>query len=820
MADYGVNIKLLIEGNEKIQDLKKKVKEVTKQTNALSQAAKKATDEFIRVTRLGTDGKGAFDPGFVGDQGKKLREFNKEMKIRAGHRKELIEFGKEEIIQEDEIYRKEYKRLKQSIKIANQTNKYDKSVRNLKGTFDTLSGAQQTAFKGLEEAFSFFKGNKDLEGMQNVNAELDSMLRLRNDIDKGYTNTAKDLNKIKNIQSKINDFARQGLNVSAAQEQLNKTKLNQDQIGFKIKDKELEQLQQELKLLAEQSKQLAKQNKLKQSARQKELKLLAEQNKLKQSARQKIGNAASSALIGGAFPLLFGQGPLSAVGGAIGGAAGGLIGGQAGFALSIAGTAIGTALQELTDALRKPEENIQLLISKLGLVGSPTEKTALALEKLGLKSTASRLLLDEFNARLGQSPREINENSKKLVEFTNKINLLGTELTLLLANHLGPFIQSIIDFGKKLNQDQRFRETKSDFRDAVEDKGGNYWDYRKKLRGFVDEAREEGRAKGLNYADRNELVISKMNAYMYGANNPLDQKNKPANNIVPSKLGKDLIEEVRYQKDIKPLENLLALEKQRFTLTSEQSKVVQEQNKLDKLNFDLKIKEIEITNSSDATELEAQKKKIEAEIELGEARLKNAEIMANPVTAALVQVQKEMDKLNDAQYRMVELSKSISSSFSESFKGIIKGTMSVQEAFANMFSRIADHFLDMAARIAAAQLQKGILTMFNLGSSIMSGPGGGYFDPMTGKGIAGPNYGLADGGTARGNQSYIVGERGPELFVPRTTGTVIPNHELGGGANIVVNVDASGSAVQGNAGQSEELGRMLAAAVQSELVNQ
>ena len=802
MADYGVNIKLLIEGNEKIQDLKKKVKEVTKQTNALSQAAKKATDEFIRVTRLGADGKGAFDPGFVGDQGKKLREFNKEMKIRAGFGEELIEFGKEEITQEDEIYRKRYKRLKQSIKIANQTNKYEKSVRNLKGTFDTLSGAQQTAFKGLEEAFSFFKGNKDLEGMQDVNAELDSMLRLRNDIDKGYTNTAKDLNKIKNIQSKINDFARQGLNVSAAQEQLNKTKIGQDLIGFRIKDKELEQLQQELKLLAEQSKQLAK------------------QNQLKRSGRQKFRDAASSALIGGAFPLLFGQGPLSAVGGAVGGAAGGLIGGQAGFALSIAGTAIGTALQELTDALRKPEENIQLLISKLGLVGSPTEKTALALEKLGLKSTASRLLLDEFNARLGQSPREINENSKKLVEFTNKINLLGTEITLLLANHLGPFIQGIIDFGKKLNQDQRFRETKSDFRDAVEDKGGNYWDYRKKFQGFVEEAREEGRAKGLNYADRNELVISKMNAYMYGADNPLDKKNKPANNIVPSKLGKDLIEEVRYQKDIKPLEDLLALEQQRFTLTSEQSKVVQEQNKLDKLNFDLKIKEIEITNSSDATELEAQKKKIEAEIELGEARLKNAEIMASPVKSAIVNLEKEIKKLNDAQYRMVELSKSISSSFSESFKGIIKGTMSVQEAFANMFSRIADHFLDMAAQMAAAQLQKGFLSMFNLGSSIMSGPGGGYFDPMTGKGIAGPNYGLADGGTARGNQSYIVGERGPELFVPRTTGTVIPNHELGGGANVVVNVDASGSSVEGDAGQAEQRGSMLAAAVQAEIANQ
>lgn len=40
--------------------------------------------------------------------------------------------------------------------------------------------------------------------------------------------------------------------------------------------------------------------------------------------------------------------------------------------------------------------------------------------------------------------------------------------------------------------------------------------------------------------------------------------------------------------------------------------------------------------------------------------------------------------------------------------------------------------------------------------------------------------GLADGGPAFANQPYIVGERGPELFVPKTAGTVIPNDALQG----------------------------------------
>ena len=62
--------------------------------------------------------------------------------------------------------------------------------------------------------------------------------------------------------------------------------------------------------------------------------------------RGNMGNIASSAIIGGAFPLLFGQTGAAAVGGAAGGALGGIIGGQFGFALSIAGTAIGQFIQQ------------------------------------------------------------------------------------------------------------------------------------------------------------------------------------------------------------------------------------------------------------------------------------------------------------------------------------------------------------------------------------------------------------------------------------------------------------------------------------------
>jgi len=81
-------------------------------------------------------------------------------------------------------------------------------------------------------------------------------------------------------------------------------------------------------------------------------------------------------------------------------------------------------------------------------------------------------------------------------------------------------------------------------------------------------------------------------------------------------------------------------------------------------------------------------------------------------------------------------------------------------------------------------------------------------------------WGKAAGGPVTGGTPYVVGEKGPELFVPNSHGNIVPNHDMRGGSNVVVNIDASGSSVQGDAGQAEELGSMLAAAVQAEIANQ
>ena len=148
-----------------------------------------------------------------------------------------------------------------------------------------------------------------------------------------------------------------------------------------------------------------------------------------------------------------------------------------------------------------------------------------------------------------------------------------------------------------------------------------------------------------------------------------------------------------------------------------------------------------------------------------------------------------------------DLSVTISNDIKEGIKGLIKGTSTLGD----LLNNIADRFLDLALNQA----------LFGdiLGSS--GDKGGGILGFLTGGK-------LAKGGRAAGGKSFLVGEKGPELFVPRSTGTVVPNNKLGGGGStsVVVNVDASGSDVQGDDAGGQELGSLIAAAVQGEIVKQ
>ncbi len=186
----------------------------------------------------------------------------------------------------------------------------------------------------------------------------------------------------------------------------------------------------------------------------------------------------------------------------------------------------------------------------------------------------------------------------------------------------------------------------------------------------------------------------------------------------------------------------------------------------------------------------------------------------------------ELNTLTDPINQITAAAEGIGSAFANSFKGVVSGAMTAQEALSSFFQSVADRFLDMAAQIIAKWIEmtilNSVLSLFPGGGMGLGGAtaAAGKLNPAVGFGV-GPIGFRAAGGPVSAGSPYIVGEKGPELFVPGRSGGIVPNDSLGmGSANVVVNVDASGSSVQGDGNQANQLGKAIGIAVQQELIKQ
>ena len=155
-----------------------------------------------------------------------------------------------------------------------------------------------------------------------------------------------------------------------------------------------------------------------------------------------------------------------------------------------------------------------------------------------------------------------------------------------------------------------------------------------------------------------------------------------------------------------------------------------------------------------------------------------------------------LSKTKDLGSNFERIGKSIASGVSDNLTAAIMQTKTLGEAAKSILNDLSS-------------------TLIRLGvNTILGGIAPGIFGGL-------PMLNFANGGRPPVGKASVVGEKGPELFVPRKSGTIIPNDKLGGGStNINVNIDASGSSVEGDAQQSKELGRAISVAIQSELLKQ
>lgn len=112
--------------------------------------------------------------------------------------------------------------------------------------------------------------------------------------------------------------------------------------------------------------------------------------------------------------------------------------------------------------------------------------------------------------------------------------------------------------------------------------------------------------------------------------------------------------------------------------------------------------------------------------------------------------------------------------FTKAFKGMEDALVGFVKTGKLDFASLADSIISDLIRM---QIQQSITKP--LGEAMKGG------DLLGG---IGKIFGFADGGDPPVGVPSMVGERGPELFVPRTAGTIIPNNKLGSGdSNVTVN---------------------------------
>ena len=566
------------------------------------------------------------------------------------------------------------------------------------------------------------------------------------------------------------------------------------------------------------------------------------------AARAARGAARSQRLqgvaLGAGFPLLFGGGP----GAILGGAAGGLVGGPAGFAAQIALSAIGqqfdklgAAALDLGKALNPLTFDLKTVAGATGIAGTKTEEFLAKIEEFGGKAAAAAEASKLMASRIGKDATDaLTKFGKDAQTVGNQISIIFTKVLAAIAAAAGPLLASLGAGLTRINQLGGFKErTGLSGADLVAQqfltRTGRLQPKQRQqyavglgleataTAGQIRKAAEARAATSQQSFETQQATALEQKAVRLEAE--AEAAKQPKKKGRRSRLP-DL------QAEEKKLQDLLRLDREMFEFrrnddalgvrrlehqmrlvefAEEKAKVqasdVPNAEKLQSIaNIDLEIKREELQLAYDIDEINKK------------ASQRAFEEMQNKI--------KQQNQLNKGLQQQLQLAEQVSNvlgqGMTQSFELLITGAenwgMALRDIAANVLQDIARQLIQIYVIEQAVGFMR---TLFSATS--LTAPGGRY------EGQAGalapkppplpPLPARAMGGAVSSGKPYMVGERGPELFVPGASGNIVPNNAMGG-SNIVVNVDATGSSVQGNGDDSKRLGEAIGVAIRQELIKQ
>ena len=189
--------------------------------------------------------------------------------------------------------------------------------------------------------------------------------------------------------------------------------------------------------------------------------------------------------------------------------------------------------------------------------------------------------------------------------------------------------------------------------------------------------------------------------------------------------------------------------------------------------------------------VEKQKGKVDevtlANEHLNEIFIKNEELFAG-MGVDIDQIREALKDFNKVQEETATFSEHMTQAIGNSAATFTKEFTDALLNGENALDSFNDFAKNIVSQIISTFLQLAVVSKI-LNSIFGSGPNEGPFDVLSGgKIIKGE---VAGGGTVQRGAPTLVGERGPEIFVPNTGGTVMNNmnskNAMGGGSPVIVN---------------------------------
>ena len=205
-------------------------------------------------------------------------------------------------------------------------------------------------------------------------------------------------------------------------------------------------------------------------------------------------------------------------------------------------------------------------------------------------------------------------------------------------------------------------------------------------------------------------------------------------------------------------------------------------------NYSLTVPPVEIQMpikfSDDPVQVEKAISPVAAEMENA---IRNYFKRAEPLDASLLIAMKQQTKkkeetrfsfmgfegLTEAQKQLAETGALIANTITPSLDAMIQAVARGENAFVAFGNGVKAILLQVIQQLLATTILAGVLSaLFPGGLGTAKG-----FTEIFGKLMGIP--GRANGGPVSGGNPYVIGERGPELFVPSVSGAIVPNNMIG-----------------------------------------